>query len=235
MQKLDHPSGADGLIQTAVRFVSTAMQVSMISRPYSPRSHAEYIGRGVVMQSDDGKKADPTRLLAAIATTQDRAAFAALFEFYAPRIKSMLMKGGAAAETAEDVAQETLITVWHKAGYFDPARASASAWVYTIARNLRVDRLRRDRLAALYAQDADVPLEEPDRPDQLLHTAEQADRVKTAINELPEEQARVLKLSFFEERAHADIAEALGLPLGTVKSRLRLALGRLRGLLGELS
>jgi RNA polymerase sigma-70 factor, ECF subfamily len=187
------------------------------------------------MRSDDRKKADPTSLLAAIATAQDRAAFAALFEFYAPRIKSMLMRGGAAPETAEDIAQETLITVWHKAGYFDPARASASAWVYTIARNLRVDRLRRDKLAALYAHDADVPLEEPDRPDQLLHAAERADRVKTAINELPEEQARVLKLSFFDNRAHADIAEALGLPLGTVKSRLRLALARLRGLLGELS
>ena len=100
---------------------------------------------------------------------------------------------------------------------------------------MRVDRLRRDRLAALYANDADVPVEEPDRPDQLLHAAEQADRVKTAIKELPEEQARVLKLSFFENRAHADIAEDLGLPLGTVKSRLRLALARLRSLLGELS
>jgi RNA polymerase sigma-70 factor, ECF subfamily len=216
-------------------FVSVAMQVSMIPRPSSPWSHAEFIGRGVVMRSDDGKKADPRYLLAAIAATQDRAAFADLFEFYAPRIKSMLMRGGATPDTAEDIAQETLITVWHKAGYFDPARASASAWVYTIARNLRVDRLRRDRLAALYASEADVPVEEPDRPDQLLHAAERADRVKTAIKELPEEQARVLKLSFFENRAHADIAEDLGLPLGTVKSRLRLALARLRGLLGELS
>lgn len=187
------------------------------------------------MRSDDDKKADPTYLLAAIAARQDREAFATLFGFYAPRIKFMLMRGGATPDTAEDIAQEALVMVWRKAGYFDPARASASAWVYTIARNLRVDRLRRDRLAAMYAHDAEIIIEEPDRPDQLLHAAERAERVTAAINELPDEQARVLKLSFFENRAHGDIAAALGLPLGTVKSRLRLALARLRGLLGELS
>jgi RNA polymerase sigma-70 factor (ECF subfamily) len=147
----------------------------------------------------------------------------------------MLMRGGAPPDTAEDIVQEALVMVWHKAGYFDPARASASAWVYTIARNLRVDRLRRDRLAALYAHDAEIAIEGPDQPDHLLDAAERVERVTAAINELPDEQARVLKLSFFENRAHGDIAAALGLPLGTVKSRLRLALARLRGLLGELS
>ena len=172
--------------------------------------------------------------IAAIAQRQDRAAFASLFDFYAPRIKTMLTRLGAAADTAEDVAQETLLTVWRKAAQFDPARASAAAWIYTIARNLRVDRLRGDNRARLYASYEMVEPEVPDGPDSALNAAERDERVRAALKELSQEQARVLQLSFFEDRAHGDIAALLGLPLGTVKSRVRLAMARLRQLLGDL-
>jgi RNA polymerase sigma-70 factor, ECF subfamily len=188
--------------------------------------------------TDNGQgsaKTDPARWIAAIAIKQDRAAFAALFEFYAPRIKTMLMRAGASAEVSEDVAQETLLVVWRKATSFDPARASAAAWIYTIARNLRIDRLRRDQRAKMFALMETSDAEEPERPDGSLDMLESGERVQAALRELPEEQVRVVRLSFFEGRAHGEIARLLELPLGTVKSRLRLAMGRLRHLLGDLS
>jgi RNA polymerase sigma-70 factor (ECF subfamily) len=170
----------------------------------------------------------------AIAERQDRAAFASLFEFYAPRIKAMLTRLGAAADAAEDLAQETLLTVWRKAAYFDPARASAAAWIFTIARNLRIDRLRSDNRAKLYAPYEMVEPEGPQNPDSALNAAERDTRVRAALKQLSQEQVRVVQLSFFEGRAHGDIATLLDLPLGTVKSRVRLAMARLRNLLGDL-
>jgi len=177
--------------------------------------------------------AEPAQWIGAIAARQDRAAFAALFGFYAPRIKTMIMRMGASAEAAEDIAQETLLTIWQKAAQYDPARASASAWVYAIARNLRVDRLRRDQRAKAFALYEAVEVAEAERPDGSLDTAEREQRVRTAMQELPGEQAAVVKLSFFEGLAHGDIANSLQLPLGTVKSRLRLAMSRLRNRLGD--
>jgi RNA polymerase sigma-70 factor (ECF subfamily) len=118
---------------------------------------------------------------------------------------------------------------------FDPARGSASAWIYAIARNLRVDRLRQDQRAkalALYETAETAEAEDPDEP---LSAAERERRVRAAMRELPGEQAEVVKLSFFEGRAHGDIARLLRLPLGTVKSRLRLAMARLRNCLGDES
>jgi RNA polymerase sigma-70 factor, ECF subfamily len=180
-------------------------------------------------------RTDPVQWLRAIAAERDRAAFAALFEYYAPRIKAMLMRGGATAEAAEDIAQETLLTIWRKAAQYDPNRAGASAWIYTIARNLRIDRLRRDQRTKLVAVYETIEREEPERPDELIDVSEREQRVRDALRELPEEQVRVVQLSFVEGRAHGDIAKLLDLPLGTVKSRLRLAMGRLRKLLGELT
>jgi RNA polymerase sigma-70 factor, ECF subfamily len=177
--------------------------------------------------------ANPARLIAAIAAGQDRAAFAVLFGFYAPRIKTMLMRMGANAEAAEDIAQETLVTVWRKAAQYDPLRAGVSAWIYTIARNLRVDRLRRDQRAKLFALYETIEPEEQERPDGAMDTAQREACVRSALRQLPEEQVRIVQLSFFEGRAHGDIARLLELPLGTVKSRLRLAMSRLRHLIGD--
>jgi RNA polymerase sigma-70 factor, ECF subfamily len=177
---------------------------------------------------------EPVQWIAAIAARSDRAAFAALFGFYAPRIKSMLLRAGATAELAEDIAQETLLIVWRKAAQFDPVRANASAWIYAIARNLRVDRLRVDRRAKAFALSEAVESSDVVGPDDSFDVAECEQRVRLAMRELPLEQAQVVKLSFFDGKAHGEIAKVLELPLGTVKSRLRLAMGRLRHLLGDL-
>jgi RNA polymerase sigma-70 factor (ECF subfamily) len=174
-------------------------------------------------------------LVRAIATRRDREAFKDLFNFYAPRIKAMLMRGGAADEIAEDLAQETLIAVWRKADSYDPGKATVSAWIFTIARNLRIDRFRKDRRAQLHqVYELMLPAAE-DPPDVPFEAVERESRVRAALQGLPEEQVRVVELSFFEGSAHGDIARKLGIPLGTVKSRLRLAMARLRDFLGESS
>ena len=168
----------------------------------------------------------------AIAADGDRAAFTQLFGHFAPRVKSYLLRQGASAQAAEELAQETLLTVWRKAALFDPARAGASTWIFTIARNLRIDAIRRDRppLAADDPSDAAPQAE----ADAVVLAAERDLRIRRAMKALPQEQAEIIHLSFFSDEPHSAIAERLGLPLGTVKSRLRLAVGRLRALLEDL-
>ncbi|WP_244512088.1 sigma-70 family RNA polymerase sigma factor [Bosea robiniae] len=177
---------------------------------------------------------DPNRLIAAIARSGDRAAFAALFDHFAPRVKGLLMRGGAPAELAEEVAQETLLTVWRKAALFDPAKASASTWIATIARNLRIDIARREirsRLSQVYEI---LDEEAPEQPDAMLSGAERDARVRAAMTQLSPDQYRVVELAFIEGFSHQDVADRLAIPLGTVKSRLRLALSHLRGRLEDL-
>ena len=173
-------------------------------------------------------------LVRAIAARQDREAFKELFRFYAPRIQTMLMRSGATSEIAEDLAQETLIAVWHKSGSYDAERASVAAWIFTIARNLRIDRFRKDQRSQLHHVYELVQPTETEPPDAPLDAVERESRVRAALDGLPEEQVRVVQLSFFEGQAHGDIARTLGIPLGTVKSRLRLAMARLREYLGDI-
>ncbi len=174
-------------------------------------------------------------LIEAIASRQDRDAFGALFDFYAPRVKAFLMRSGVAAAQAEDFAQDALLAVWRKAAQFDRSRANASAWIFTIARNLRIDALRRDKRAASFTFDASDGPDDPAPPDHELEAAQREQRVRSAMKHLSKEQIRVVELSFFQGKPHGDIARELKLPLGTVKSRVRLALKRLRELLVDLS
>jgi RNA polymerase sigma-70 factor, ECF subfamily len=177
---------------------------------------------------------DAARWLRAIASSGDRAAFVALFHHFAPRVKAYLLRLGLPAARAEDLAQETMLMVWRKAARFDPDTAGAAAWIFTIARNLRIDAARHD---SLVANDRD-PLEDAPPPppaDALLDAEQRARRLHAALAHLPSEQADVVRLSFFDDRPHAEIERALGIPLGTVKSRLRLAMSRLRGLLEDLT
>ncbi|WP_246664499.1 sigma-70 family RNA polymerase sigma factor [Tardiphaga sp. P9-11] len=172
------------------------------------------------------------RLLDAVARAQDRKAFAQLFAYFAPRVKGFLIRTGLAESVAEEVTQEVMIAVWRKASYFDPSRAGASTWVFTIARNQRIDRLRRTR-----SRTADHLLDLSDEPDtppsgeDIMIMAEREEEVRKALATLSNEQATIVKLSFFSEAPHSEIARELGIPLGTVKSRVRLALNRLRTLL----
>jgi RNA polymerase sigma-70 factor, ECF subfamily len=172
-------------------------------------------------------------LLRRIAEGRDRAAFRELFEHFAPRVKAYAMKLGASPQAAEDLAQEAMLTVWRKAGLFDPARAAASTWIFTIARNLRIDLLRRERLTRLDGGDPSLaPENEPDAGEGFA-ARQDGEALRHALRTLPVEQNQIVMLSFFSDKPHSQIAAELDIPLGTVKSRLRLAMARLRASLGE--
>lgn len=181
----------------------------------------------------------------AVGRNRDRAAFAALFVHFAPRLKTYLLRSGLPDGRAEDLAQETMLLVWRKAAMFDPGRASASTWIFTIARNLRADALRRDarpRAAtaggigtigdALDAIAATVP-DTAGTAEERMAVAERDARLRSAVRALPADQARALEMSYFGDRSQTEIGRDLGVPLGTVKGRLRLALARLRAALRE--
>lgn len=176
------------------------------------------------------------QLIQAVATARDRSAFAELFTHFAPRVKSFLMRSGLPDTVAEEVTQETMLAMWRKASYFDPSRAGLSTWIFTIARNQRIDRLRRGRVqttSSLFdpSDEQDAPLSGED----ITIAAEREQQIRTALGTLSDEQATIVRLSYFSEKPHAEIARELGIPLGTVKSRIRLALNRLRSLLdGDL-
>jgi RNA polymerase sigma-70 factor (ECF subfamily) len=193
--------------------------------------------RSSAMSVEDQSIADPwARLIEAVARERDRAAFAQLFGHFAPRVKTFMLRSGAGEASAEEVAQETLLTVWRKAALFDPSSAGASAWIFTIARNLRIDAVRRERRGRAHETsdiDAEFLVDDRPRADTALAASQAEARVRTALAALPEEQMRCIELSFYQEKAHGEIARLLGIPLGTVKSRLRLAMDRLRSLLGE--
>ncbi|MEO1038936.1 MAG: sigma-70 family RNA polymerase sigma factor [Pseudomonadota bacterium] len=159
---------------------------------------------------------------------QDRAAFASLFSFYAPRVKAYLLRLKANDAQAEEIAQEVMLTVWRKAHQFDRGQASASTWIFRIARNRRIDAARRAARPTLDAGDPSLQPPELPAPDEQAHAAGREERVREAMKDLPEEQLALLRLAFFEGLSHRDIADRLGAPLGTVKSRLRLAFDKLR-------
>jgi RNA polymerase sigma-70 factor (ECF subfamily) len=173
-------------------------------------------------------------LIQAIAERQDRAAFASLFRHYGPRVKAFLMRGGSDPETAQEVAQEAMIMVWRKAASFDRTRAAAATWIYTIARNKRIDHLRRTGRPPIGAEDwLTIFAPEEEDADKSVLAGQTYVRVKELLSGLSADQLVVIQKAFFEDKTHTAIAEELKLPLGTVKSRIRLALGRLRDALGR--
>lgn len=177
---------------------------------------------------------DPAQLLQRIVQGQDRGALAALFALYGPRVKSMMLKLGASNALAEDLVQETFLTVWRKAALYTAQRGAASTWIFTIARNLRIDQLRRQSNKPY--EDLETVQLASDLPSgsTLAEQHQVIERVTAALVTLSPEQQEVVRLSFINDMPHAQIAETIGIPLGTVKSRLRLAYERLRPLLEDL-
>lgn len=174
-------------------------------------------------------------LIREIAENLSREAFAALFDAFAPRIKSFIMRKGAPPEMAEDLVQETMISVWTKARLYDPAKGSPITWVFTIARNLRIDRLRRESsIPFSELGDYDAPDDHP-AGDDVLASKQEAVNVNAALLRIPPEQKQILMLSFVDDLPQSEIAARLNLPLGTVKSRMRLAYRHLRKSLETLN
>lgn len=178
-------------------------------------------------------KAQALAWLNAVATSQDRDAFANLYRQFAPKVKRYMVRQGADDATADDLAQETMVQLWRKAALYDASKAAPSSWIFTIARNLRIDRLRKQKFYEVELADQHIDAENKestsDRPADHFDSIRLAEMVEC----LPPDQAEAVKLSFFEGLTHAEIGQRLGLPLGTVKSRLRLAFGKLRTAIGE--
>lgn len=169
-------------------------------------------------------------MLVRVGQHQDKEAFAGLFNYYAPRVKSYLLKHGANDSSAEEVVQNTFVTVWEKAASFDPKKAAASTWIFTVARNKRIDALRKDRLLDI---NSDNPaLENISAEAGNGYDADATiDQLQAAIAALSPEQEKLLRMAFFEDKSHSAISQETKLPLGTVKSRLRAALGKLKNIL----
>ncbi|WP_018689843.1 sigma-70 family RNA polymerase sigma factor [Ahrensia kielensis] len=163
-----------------------------------------------------------------VATSKDRQAFAQLFDYFAPRLKSYLRSLNMSEGAAEDLTQEVMLVLWHKAHLYDASKSSLSTWLFRVARNRRIDLARRDKTALL---DPDEPLLQPasvQPADEAMDDDQRDERVQLAMASLPQEQIELVRQAFFLGLSHSQISEQTGLPLGTVKSRIRLAFGRLR-------
>jgi len=221
---MDHVARHGGLLpmgfHVATRYVSRVMTLKE-----TPQTGHRAI-------NDDS--AELEALVIAIAERRDRIAFGELFDRLTPRLKGFLFKHGMSESQTDDLIQEVMLKVWRNAGQFDPTRGKVSTWLFTITRNMRIDHLRKEIRPKLDPEDP-MLTPAPDEPaDDQIHYRQTADRVAEAVSGLPDDQTQILQLAFFEELSHSEISNRLDLPLGTVKSRIRLAFGRLRTALSEL-
>ena len=167
--------------------------------------------------------------LAKVAESQDIGSFKKIFDYFSPRLKSFLMRSGADEAIAEEIIQETMTIIWTKADYYDPKMASPSTWIYTIARNKKIDILRKSRKAILEDIDTAVLPPVESKADENIEHDQKFEMITQYLDDLPEDQLNLLKMNFFEEKSHGEISEITKIPLGTVKSRIRLALEKIRG------
>ncbi len=174
---------------------------------------------------------DLAALVEAVSQRRDEVAFTTLFDHFAPRLNGYLLRQGCDAALAEEIVQDALATLWRKAALFDASKSSVATWLYRIARNRRIDLARRDRSGRIDPEDPVLHPQAPAEPDRLLDGQRRDEVLRRALEGLPAEQLDLVRLAFFEGLSHARIAEITGLPLGTVKSRIRLAFSRLRRVL----
>lgn len=174
----------------------------------------------------------PTAWMIAVRDNRDHEAFSALFDFFAPRLKGFIMRSAASAEQAEEIVQDVMLTIWRKASMFDPHRANASAWIYQIARNRHLDILRKER-RPVPEELREEPGTEPD-VSQIVAIEQETLRLKKALDQLGADQREIIEKAYMGELTHQEISDLTGLPLGTIKSRIRLGLERLRHELKEL-
>ncbi|ELT49780.1 sigma-70 family RNA polymerase sigma factor [Brucella sp. ZJ1_1] len=170
-------------------------------------------------------------LMLAVSSRRDVDAFEVIFKHFAPRVKAYMAKLSADTQAAEELMQETMIAVWNKADQFDVAKGALSTWIFTIARNQRIDAVRRARRPEFDPTDPAFVPDEEQLADLSIAERQSASQLRAAMADLPKEQSVLLELAYFEERTHSAIAKKLNLPLGTVKSRLRLAFNKLRAAL----
>ena len=208
------------LLETKIR----ASNHSIVSRLYAIDTDEIEGSKNLSLEKNNKKVW--AELIKKVETLKDTSAFEELFNHFAPRVKAFLMKSGADPQMAEECSQEVMATVWRKAHLFDPARASVSTWIFTIARNKKIDAIRklnRPEPEQLYPEQD----YEPDQ-EEVVELQQETERLATALGELPEKQRVLIEKAYLGELSHSEIAEITGLPLGTIKSRIRLALEKLR-------
>ena len=199
----------------------------------APHDSAKEQGRPAGDTLGEAERARFADLLGAVAERQDRAAYSELFAYYAPRVKSYLLRLGADNAQAEEIAQDVMVTVWRKASLFDRTQASVSTWIFRVARNRRIDLFRRAKRPDLDPEEEMILPAGVAAPDAQVETLETEARVRAAMKDLPEEQLSLLRLAFYDGLSHREIADKLDVPLGTVKSRIRLAFAKMKARLGE--
>ena len=173
---------------------------------------------------------DLTLCVELIGKNQDKLAFNNIFRYFAPRLKSFLVKAGSTDSQAEEIIQEVMIAVWTKSSTYDSNKSSVSTWIYTIARNKRIDKIRKEKRHYLSESDEGLEIPVNSTQEKEIFSAQVSSSLKKYMSNLPEEQSKLLKLSYFYNKTHADISTELKIPLGTVKSRIRLALTKMRHL-----
>ncbi len=167
-------------------------------------------------------------LVEAIADRRDKGAFAELFTYFAPRLKAYVIAGNCAEADADELVQDTMITLWRRAATFDRRKAKASTWLYTIVRNKRIDRVRREKFATVDLREAEQVQDDLPDPANSVDAARAAACIRDSMSLLSHEQIAVIQKAFFEDKSHSVLAKELGMPIGTVKSRIRSALRLLR-------
>jgi RNA polymerase sigma-70 factor (ECF subfamily) len=184
------------------------------------------------MQRPDPRPAEGAReldeLVLKVGRSRDREAFVSLYKHFAPRVKAYLLRLGADDTAAEEATQETMLSLWRRADSFDPSQAGAGTWVFTIARNRRIDLIRRERRPEADERAAENVADPAEPADQTIAAAERDQRVRVALEVLPREQAALIEMAYYQDLTQTAIAAKTGLPLGTVKSRFRLAFARLK-------
>jgi len=221
----------------ALQLATTIPYQGFLGRPLGRRQRSDIYGVMPELHAAAPAQDNATfiALMAEVANDRNREAFARLFDHFAPRVKAYMRRLGAKPTAAEDLAQDVMLTVWRRAAQFDPAKAGVSTWIFTIARNKRIDAVRRERRPDVDPNDPALVQTDNPAPDDTLAAAEESAMLRRAIGAIPAEQSELVRLAFYEDKSHSAIAEQLGLPLGTVKSRIRLALGKLRRTIEEAS
>jgi len=184
----------------------------------------EIVENVVPIQSDSMASREWSQLLADFSVSRDRTAYVRLFQHFAPKIKAYIMRLGLVESTADELMQETMLAVWNKAHLYNRSKAAASTWIFTLARNQSIDWMRRQKYPEYELEEWHLGEDDSDAGEQSVLS----DRMEKAIKTLPEAQAQVIYMSFFEGRSHQEIADRIGIPLGSVKSRIRLASEKLK-------
>jgi RNA polymerase sigma-70 factor, ECF subfamily len=213
-------------IAFAVRFDELPLGLSQARS----RSEDIMVAKGTLPGDQRSKAAEFGECIAEIANNQNELAFDVLFRYFAPRVKSYCLRLGADAAAAEDITQEAMVLVWRRADQFDPLKASPSTWIFTIARNLSIDRFRKSRRPQIDPDDPAFVPDDPLSPDRLVERTQLEENVRNIMDSLSVNERNVLMLSFYENLSHFEISRRLGLPLGTVKSRIRLAFAKIRSI-----